>query len=218
MSVHLFRELERLKTRILALGEAVDRQLQNAITSISVRDGALAAELAAHDDTIDDAEVDIEEECLKVLALYQPVAGDLRFIITVLKIGNDLERIGDIAVHLAIRCATVIARTPSLVIPEDFVVTAARTSALLQQYLHALTTLDAGAARGICATDGEIDRQCRRMFDTLKASITAQPATANDMLDLLIIPRHLERIADHIVNMAEDLLYMIEGRIVRHMR
>ena len=218
MSVHLFRELERLKTRLLALGEAVDRQLQNVITAINVRDDAEAANLAAHDHTIDDAEVDIEEECLKMLALYQPVAGDLRFIITVLKIGKDLERIGDIAVHLAIRCTTAVARIPALAIPDDFVITTARTSALLQQYLHALTTLDAGAARNICASDVEIDRLCRRMYDTMKSSISTQPATANDMLDLLVIPRQLERIADYIVNMAEDLLYMIEGRLVRHIR
>lgn len=216
MNVHLLRELDCLKQRIVTLGSSVDQQLQNAIASITRRDAPLAAAVSAADDAVDEAEVFVEEECLKLLALYQPVGGDLRFVITVLKINNDLERIGDIAVHLATRCATVFARAPKLVIPDDFVITAAHASALLQQYLHALTALDAEAARAICASDAAIDRHCRRMYDTMKSSISTQPAIANDMLDLLVIPRHIERIADHIVAMAEDLIFIIDGQIVRH--
>jgi len=214
--MHLEREISALKKRILRLGAMVEEQLERAMTSVVTRDAKLAAQIVEHDSAVDEMEVEVEEECLKILALHQPVAIDLRFIIAVLKMDSDLERLGDIAVHIAKRGARVTEQLPARAIPREFTAIAERVRRMLRACLDALVNLDATAARGVCEEDAIVDRQCREMYEHVKSIITREPENVGPLIELLMIPRHLERIADHATNIAEDLLYMIEGRIVRH--
>lgn len=216
MSLHLEREINALKKRILRLGALVEEQLERAVTSVLTRDVKLANQVIEQDGVIDEMEVEVEEECLKILALHQPVAIDLRFIIAVLKIDADLERLGDIAVHIAQRGARVIEQLPAHAIPREFSAIAERVRRMVRACLDALVNLDATAARGVCEEDAVVDKQCREMYEHVKAAIAREPEHVGPLIELLMIPRHLERIADHATNIAEDLLYMIEGRIVRH--
>jgi phosphate transport system protein len=159
--------------------------------------------------------VDVEEECLKILALYQPVASDLRYIIAVLKINQDLERIGDLAVHIAER-ALFLCRQPRITIPVRLEQMADKTENLLKKVLDAFVNLDEAAAREVCAADNEVDNMNQEIFQQVKEAIMKNPQLFESLLQIMHISRHLERIADHATNIAEDLIYLIEGRIVRH--
>ena len=216
MSLHLEREISALKKRILRLGALVEEQLERAVNSVMTRDAKLAAQVVDNDAPVDAMEVDVEEECLKILALHQPVAVDLRFIVAVLKINSDLERLGDIAVHIAKRGARMIEQLPTCTVPREFSAIAERVRRMLRACLDALVNLDATAARGVCEEDIVVDEQCHAMYEHVKAMITREPQHVGPLIELLMIPRLLERIADNATNIAEDLLYMIEGRIVRH--
>ncbi|MCX7847603.1 MAG: phosphate signaling complex protein PhoU [bacterium] len=218
MSLHLEREINILKKRILRLGALVEEQLERAMTSILTRDVKLANQVIEQDNVIDEMEVEVEEECLKILALHQPVAIDLRFIVAVLKMDGDLERLGDIAVHIAKRGARVTELLPARAIPREFSTIAERVRRMVRACLDALVNFDATTARGVCEEDAMVDKQCREMYDHVKAMIQREPEQLDGLIELVMIPRHLERIADHATNIAEDLIYMIEGRIVRHQR
>jgi phosphate transport system protein len=160
-------------------------------------------------------EVEVEESCLKILALYQPVAIDLRFIIAVLKINNDLERVGDLAVNIAER-AIFLATQPEVNVELDFTTMAVKTQEMLKKSLDALVNLNAGLAREVCACDDEIDAINRQMYLTVQDAMNTHPDQIEPLTHLLSASRHLERIADHATNIAEDVIYMIEGEIVRH--
>lgn len=215
MSVHLIREIENLKKQILALGADVESALHKAVDAVVRRDWALAQTVIDTDTEIDRCEVDIEEECLKVLALYQPVAIDLRFIIAVLKINNDLERIGDLAVNIAEQ-VQFLGASVSRPFPFDFEGMAAKAQAMLKKSLDALVTLDAGLARQVCASDDEVDAMYRDLIGLVKNEIRQDPDLFDTLLTLMMVSRQLERIADHATNIAEDVVYMVEGHIVRH--
>jgi phosphate transport system protein len=217
MSKHLEREIERLKKHILSLGAVVEESVQRAVRAISERDGTLAQRVIEEDVSTDQMEVEVEEECLKILALHQPVAIDLRFIVAVLKINNDLERIGDLAVNIAERAAFLASRNhDGLVTLFDFEEMAAKTQAMLKLSLDALVNVDAGLARYVCAADDEVDAMNRQMYHQVEDAIRAHPEQMDALIHMLSISRHLERIADHATNIAEDVIYMIEGVIVRH--
>jgi phosphate transport system protein len=157
MSVHLQREIERVKKGILALCAIVEDQVQMAVRALLDRDMNLAHSVEERDRDIDQREVEIEEECLKVLALYQPVAVDLRFIVAVLKINNDLERIGDLAVNIA-RKAESFAAEPSMPIPFDIAGMWEKTHAMLRDSIDALVNMDGHLAADVCRRDDEVDR------------------------------------------------------------
>ncbi len=217
MSKHLEREIERLKKHILSLGAVVEESVQRAVRAISERDGTLAQRVIEEDVSTDQMEVEVEEECLKILALHQPVAIDLRFIVAVLKINNDLERIGDLAVNIAERAAFLASRNhDGLVTLFDFEEMAAKTQAMLKLSLDALVNVDADLARDVCAADDEVDAMNRQMYHQVEDAIRAHPEQMDALIHMLSISRHLERIADHATNIAEDVIYMIEGVIVRH--
>jgi len=216
MSLHLEREISALKKRILRLGALVEEQLERAMTSVVTRDVKLAHQVIEQDAAVDEMEVEVEEECLKILALHQPVAIDLRFIIAVLKMDADLERLGDIAVHIAQRGARLTEQLPSNAVPREFTAIGERVRRMVRACLDSLVNLDATAARGVCEEDMMVDKQCREMYEHVKQRMKREPEHIDALVELLMIPRHLERIADHATNIAEDLLYMIEGRIVRH--
>jgi phosphate transport system protein len=215
MPEHLHREIENLKKSILNLSAKVESAVYDAAIAIEHRDSELAQKVIEDDIKIDRQEVEIEEECLKILALYQPVAHDLRLIIAVLKINNDLERIGDLAVNIAQR-AVFLATQPKPDIFFDFPAMAGVAQSMLKNSLNALVNQDALLARQVCSSDDTIDDMNRQMFHKVQHSILTNPGQIDALIQLLSVSRHIERIADHTTNIAEDIIYMIEGQIVRH--
>ncbi len=215
MAKHLQREIENLKKKLLALGAKVETSVREATLSIENRDVSLARKIIANDIEIDNAEVDVEEDCLKILALYQPVAIDLRFIITVLKINNDLERIGDLSVNIAER-AVYLASQAELNISAILIDMAHNAQSMLKKSLDALIARDADLAYEVCANDDVVDQMNRQMYLNVQDAIISDPEHISSLIHLLSASRHLERIADHTTNIAEDVIYMIQGQIIRH--
>jgi phosphate transport system protein len=215
MPRHLQREIDKLKKKILSLGAFVEESVQMAVRAVEERDSPLAEKVIKSDSEIDQAEVDLEEDCLKILALHQPVAIDLRFIIAVLKMNNDLERIGDLSVNIAER-ALFLNTQVRVNTPYDLHQIAARTQWMLRSSLDALVNLDPAMAREICGADNEVDAINRTMYDLVKEAIRNEPENLEMLIALLSISRYLERIADHATNIAEDVIYMTEGVIARH--
>ena len=215
MPVRLQKELQKLKKRILSLGTMVEERVRMAIKAVQTRDDNLGRKIIDADREIDEIEVEIEEECLKILALHQPVAVDLRFIAAVIKINNDLERIGDQAVNIAERVVS-IARRPPVTVPFDYKLMAEKTEAMLRESLDALVNLDADLAHKVCLKDDEVDDMNREIYDKVKEAIRSHPDRVGYMINLLLVSRHLERIADLTTNIAEEVIYMVEGEISRH--
>ncbi len=215
MSKHISREISSLKKEILALGAAVEEILYKAVKSLEQRDGNMAGEVMQEDAVIDLMEVEIEEDCLKVLALHQPVAIDLRLIIAILKINNDLERVGDLAVNIAERSA-FLATKEKVEIPPEFMKMSEISRDMLKKSLDALVTEDTALAHKVCVMDDAVDALNRDMYMLIQDEIKKDPSRMECLIHLLSVSRHLERIADLATNVAEDVIYMIEGEIVRH--
>ncbi len=215
MVLHLHREIDKLKKQIVLLAGMVEHRVADSVRAIETRDGELAQRVRLGDSDIDQAEVDVEEECLKVLALHQPVAIDLRFIVAVLKINGDLERIGDEAVNIAGR-ALRIRSYPPPASPIDLAPLAERVQRMLKGSLDALVNLDAARAHAVRQADDEIDELAHARFEAVKSGIREHPDQVDILIEYMRVFRYLERIADHATNIAEDVLYMIEGEIVRH--
>ena len=215
MRVHLQRDVEKLKRQVLWLSAEVENDVRAAVRAAEDYDPALAETVVRGEARTNAMEVDIEEECLKILALHQPVAGDLRYIIAVLKMNQDLERIGDLAVHIAERGRSLCAQ-PRITIPFRLDEMAEKAQRMLKKVLDAFVNLDEAAAREVCAADGEIDEINRQVAQQIMEAIRRDPALFEPLLQILHISRHLERIGDHATNIAEDLIYLIAGRIVRH--
>jgi phosphate transport system protein len=215
MSLHLNREMDKLKSKLLSLSALVEEAVRNAVRSLETRDEKLAQKVIDADPEVDLAEVDLEEECLKILALHQPVATDLRYIVACLKINNDLERIGDLAVNIAER-AEFIATHDRVDVPLDFVGMAEKARAMVKKSLDSFVGMNARMAREVCAADNEVDAMNREAYLVVEEGIRQHPEQLDVLAHLLSTTRHLERIADHATNIAEDVIYMIEGEIVRH--
>jgi phosphate transport system protein len=215
MSVHLQRAITNLKKGLLSLCALVEDQVQMAVRALLERDEELAATVEQRDDQIDQREVEVEEECLKTLALYQPVAMDLRLVVAALKINNDLERIGDLAVNIA-RKAARFAKDAPMEIPFDIAGMSEKTQAMLRDSLDALVRLDAGLALNVCGRDNEVDRLKHEFRQGTEEMIRRNPESTGPLLRLQAVTRNLERIADCATNIAEDVVYMVEGRIARH--
>ncbi len=215
MGKHFDRELEKLKKKILSLGALVEERVYLAIKAIESRDPDLAKKIIRSDHEIDETEVDIEEECLKILALYQPVAIDLRFIIAVIKINNDLERIGDEAVNIAERIQSM-AKYPNISFHFDYTEMAEIAAAMLKQSLDALVNLDIDTAFRVITMDDDVDNIQSNAYSQIKQAMRVYPGEMTYMINLYLISRHLERVADHATNIAEEVIYLIEGEIVRH--
>ena len=212
---HLQREIDRLKRKVLALGALVEENLRQAIQAIDQRDAATARRVIATDVLIDQNEVDVEEDCLKILALYQPVAGDLRFVAAVIKINSELERIGDLSANIAERALQLLDEHP-VTVPHLVAVMADRTWCILEKALDALVHQDAVTARQVLVADDEVDELYARLIGELKAVIRADLEHLDAIVLLFSVARYLERLADHATNIAEDVLYMVEGEIQRH--
>lgn len=215
MAVHLFREVEKLKKMILSLSALVEENVAKAVRAVIARDARLAENVIESDDAIDQMEVITEEECLKILALHQPVAFDLRFVIAVLKINNDLERIGDLAVNIAEQ-AVALAAKPAVESPFDLPSMAEKSQAMLKGCLDSLVNMDTDLAHKICASDDEVDIMHRLTYSKVQEGILRHPDRVELLIHYLSVSRYLERIADYATNVAEDVIYMAEGEIVRH--
>lgn len=215
MSVHLQRELNRLKTDLLANCAIVEEQVHLAVQAVLRRDEEAARKVERRDAEVDRREVDIEERCLGVLALYQPVAGDLRMVVAVLKINNDLERIGDLAVNIAHK-ALALCKEPVEEAPAELEAMAQRGQQMLRDAIDAMVNLDAALAHDVCRRDDEVDEMKRAIRCALEDRILREPELTRPLMRLLAVSRNIERIADCATNIAEDVIYVTQGRIVRH--
>lgn len=220
MRIRLTRDIDKLKTRVIELGTLVEERLRLAVKAIECRDAELARRVIAGDTEIDDLEVELEEECLKVLALHQPVADQLRYIVAVLKMNNDLERIGDLAVNISQRAEFIASGAP-IQIPFDYFTMCDRAQQMLKKSLDALVNMDLQLAYQVCAEDDDVDTMKHAMQKQFSEQIKSEairfnPEHSESLVNLFLISRHLERIADHATNIAEDIIYMISGEIHRH--
>ena len=215
MKRHLQVELEKLKKRILLMAGMAEQSVQNAAKALEARDLELAQRIIDGDQAMNELEVEIEEECLKILALHQPVAVDLRFIVAVIKINNDLERVGDMAVNIAER-VLVVATKPPVSFSFNFDEMASKVETMLKLSLDSLVNLDVDMAYRVLLMDDEVDGLKIRCYDLVKEALRKEPERANSLINLFLVSRHLERIADHATNIAEDVIYMVEGQIHRH--
>jgi phosphate transport system protein len=209
------RELEKIKKLILSLGAMVEEQVHMATQAVETHDAELVKQIIKSDHGIDEMEVEIEEECLKILALHQPVAIDLRFLIAVIKINNDLERIGDQAVNIAERVDVIAKRD----LPDfffDYSSMGEKAQKMLKMSLDALVNMDYDQAYEVVVMDDEVDKIKHDAYDRIKQAMGEHPDKLGELINLLLISRHLERLADHATNIAEEVIYLIEGEIVRH--
>lgn len=215
MSKHLQRDVEALKKQLTDIGAMVEDATNKAILALVDRRTELAKEVMHGDNQIDQKEVQIEEECLKILALHQPVAGDLRFIIVVLKVNNDLERMGDLSVNIAERAA-YLSTHEQLLVDLDFPQMAEMVRVMVRESLNSLINRDTQLARLVLTKDDQIDDLNRGMFVALQELMRKDPGTVERAVHLLSASRHLERIADLATNIAQDVVFMVEGELIRH--
>ncbi len=215
MTKHLLRDLEALKKRLREVESMVEEATNKAITALTERKPDLAVEVIEHDDEIDTKEVQTEEECLKILALHQPVAADLRFVIGAMKVNNDLERMGDLAVNIAERVC-YLAEHPPLGVPLDFNRMADVVREMVRTSLDAHVDMNAELARTVGRMDDEVDDVHREMYSVLQARMHEDPAVIDRAVHYLTASRDLERIADLATNIAEDVVFMVEGEVIRH--
>ena len=215
MSKHLERDLETLQRHILGMGAAVEEAIYKAIRALQDRDADLAREVVDGDNAIDESENRVAEECLKILALHQPVAIDLRRVAAILAINVDLERMADLAEDLAER-GQHLSQLPPIPLPDKLQRMTDLTTTMVRQSLDAFVNLDARLARTVCRLDDEVDRFNKEIIDELIATMRSSPEMVESGLSFFSATRHLERIADHATNIAEDVVYLVEGEIIRH--
>jgi phosphate transport system protein len=217
MEKHFQRELDKLKKSLLTLGAMVEEAVRLSIRALETRDVALANKVINGDSEIDEKEVEIEEECLKILALHQPVAIDLRLISAMIKINNDLERVGDEAANIAER-AIAMAKNSPMDIGIDYRIMAEKTESMLKKSLDAVVNLDTNLAHEVCLADDEIDKMHASTYTKVKQAIPQGLDRIGYFINLISTSRHLERIADHATNIAEEVIYVVEGIIHRHVK
>ncbi len=215
MSKHFHKELDELRENLLEQGKRVEQAITGAIEAMLNRDEDLAREVIENDRAIDEAEIEIEEECLKLLALYQPIAGDLRFMMSALKINNDLERIADLAANICERVIYISSHN-KLDLRERFEKMTGQVQEMIRTSLSALIERDEEKAATVPAMDDDVDRYHEEMFQLLSEKIQSDPEVTEVAFQNLSASRYLERIADHATNIAEDVIYMERGEIVRH--
>ena len=215
MTSLLHKELGQLEKQLLTLTAVVEESVQQAIKALSGHNRELAQKVIDNDDHINRLEVDLEEECLKVLALHQPVANDLRMIVAVLKINNDLERIADQAANICER-ALAISESPKMICPLELDKMGGKVIDMLEKALNSLVNADLEMARNVLELDDEVDAIHSGNYKLFKDYVRHHPDSVDIVLSYLTVSRHLERVADLATNIAEDVIYLNEGSIVRH--
>lgn len=209
------QELDALKKALLELSAEVEGRVKQAVQALLTGDLNLAKKVKTGDAQIDNMEIALEEEGLKILALHQPVATDLRFIISVLKINNDLERVADLAVNVADR-AIDLKGVARLECPYDVAVMAELAEKMLKMALDSLVETDTEMARQTIKLDDDVDRMHKANFDCIKEAIRQDIDSLDGLVLYLSISRYLERMADLATNIAEDVVYQVDGEIIRH--
>lgn len=215
MAGNLQKEIEKIKKEILSLGAMVEDRFKKAVIAVKTKDTNLAKVIIETDIEVDELEVEVEEECLKILALYQPVAIDLRFLIAVVKINNDLERVADLAANIAQRIKTVSGEAPGP-FKYDYEPMAEQTGSMLKMSLDALVGMDSNLADRVILMDEDVNAMRNKAYHAMKTAIVKEPDKVAQTINLYLISRHLERIGDHATNIAEEVIHLIEGKIVRH--
>ena len=215
MSKHLQRDIESLNTELLTVSSMVEDMIDKATQALTDRRYDLADEVVKSDEYVDEHEVHVEEECLKMLALHQPVAVDLRRIATIMKVNNDLERIADLAVSIAQR-AQAMDEFPAFPIPEVLPRMVVLATQMVRGAMNAFVNMDATAARRMIAMDRTVDQFNRDIIGELQILMQKRPEAVPAAVHCFSAARHIERIADHATNIAEDVIYLVEGDIVRH--
>jgi phosphate transport system protein len=209
------RDLEKLQRSILRMAGAVEEAIYQATKALQDRSPTVARRVIDGDGEIDRLENEVQDECLKILALHQPVAVDLRRVSAVLLISTDLERMGDLAVGIAER-AVSLADPPHPTIPARIAQMTQRATEMVRRSLDAFVNLDPAAARAVIRLDDEVDADNEAIIAELIAEMKANPDRIEPGMSLFSAVRHVERIADHATNVAEDVIYLVEGEVVRH--
>jgi phosphate transport system protein len=215
MQRHFHEELDALKQTLLAMGGLVEDQIRRVMLALLERDGDLAQEVLERDRQVNAYDVEIDEKCVELLALYQPTAGDLRFITTAMKIVTDLERIGDQAVNIAQRVLE-LNQEPQLKPYIDLPRMADKAQRMVKESLDAYVGRDTALARRVCAEDSDVDALKEQIFRELLTFMMEDARTIPRAIRLILISRFLERVADHATNIAEMVVYMVESKMVRH--
>ena len=215
MSIHLRREMENLDRSALDMCAHVEQNVRDATRAFLERDAELAQEVIAADHLVDRMEIELAENCLKTLALHQPVAGDLRFIFSLSKIAGILERIGDMAENLACKAKSLSGMAP-IAIPRELADMADQARAMLKDSIDSFIGRDAARARTVIGADAEVDRGKRLVRKAGEAGIAARPAFCPQWLAIIGASRNIERMADMAVNIAAEVVYSVEGKLVRH--
>ncbi len=213
---HLQRDLHRVESEIRIMGSMVEESINKAIESMVESREDLALEVMQGDRSIDMREVMIEEECLKILALHQPVASDLRYVVTVLKVNNDLERMGDLAVNIAERSKYLSRSSEEVVLPPQLQEMVERVRQMVRGCIECLVQLDVTMAYHVRRQDDKIDELNRQIFEEVQAYMHTSPHVIESSIDVLSVSRHLERIADLATNIAEDVVFTVKGDMIRH--
>jgi phosphate transport system protein len=212
---HFDEELEELQKLLLEMGGLVEAAIHRAVSAVSARDASAAQDVLRNEARINELEIEIDDFAVRLLALHQPMAKDLRFLTSAIKINNDLERMGDLAVNIVERALSLSRRQPirpAVDIPQM----AMLADSMVRNSLDAFLRRDGELARGVLASDDAVDELRTRAYSELVAYMQSDPASIPSALDLIFVARNLERIADHATNVAEDVLYLIQGIDVRH--
>jgi phosphate transport system protein len=210
-------ELKALKEALLEMASRAEEQIALAVQALKEREEKLACQVLAREAAINRLDIEVDENCLRLLALRQPMAADLRFIASAMKISSDLERIGDLAVNIAERTLDLL-KSPQLKPLIDIPRMALVVQEMVRDALKAFVDGDEALAREVCRRDDEVDRLNDQIFRELLTYMMEDPTTISRAVDLILVGRHLERIADHATNIGEDVIYMAEGRVIKHHR
>ena len=215
MSKILQKEIRKLETLVSTVSTKVEENLNLSIKSLMDNDAKLAKKAVMNDTEIDSLEIEVEEECLKILALHQPVAIDLRYIISVLKINNDLERIGDLGANIA-EVSILLSEKRQIAIPGQIPKMTKTVLKMLKNCLDALFEKDVEIAKLVQESDDIVDNYHSEMYEIVQKAFKENSNDIEQLFSILSVSRYLERIADHCTNISEDVEYLIEGRITRH--
>jgi phosphate transport system protein len=215
MERHFETEMQALKNRLLSMGAMVEERVHHAVLALMERSPSTAERIIAGDQEVNDLQIEVDDRCLKLLALQQPMASDLRLITAAMKINADLERIGDQAVNIAENSLKLMNAAPLKPII-DLPRMAEIAEGMTRDSLDAFVRKDAALARSVLARDDEVDQLKDHIFRVLLTYMMADPGTIERALSLILVSRNLERIADHATNIAEDVIFLVEAKDVRH--
>jgi phosphate transport system protein len=215
MERHRDQDLDRIRQALLRMGGLVERMIGDSMRALVERDAARAGDVVRADDDVDRLQVEIDGLCNRMLALQQPTAVDLRFLVSTMKIATDLERMGDCAVNVA-QAVEVLNQEPPLKPYIDLPRLAELTRGMVREALDSFVRRDARAAVEVCRRDDEVDGLYKQLFRELVSYMAEDPRNITRALHLLLVSRNFERIADHATNVAEDVVFLVEGRDIRH--